>query len=84
MIISILLAGTLMITVPRDELHGSPYDRGRADSWYQRGKDPHWYPNGSYVPPRVEEHEMTQDQIDLYNLGYDENEAAGGHKDYGE
>ena len=31
-----------------DEIHGSPFDRGSADSWYSRERKPHFYPNGTY------------------------------------
>jgi len=35
------------------EDHGSPFDRGNADSWYGREPDPHWYPEGTYNGERV-------------------------------
>ena len=66
-----------------DDTHGSPYDRGGADSYYGRAKEPHFYPQGTYNGKRVEEFEMTQEQIDAYNRGYDENESAGNFKDWG-
>ena len=31
-----------------NETHGSPFDRGSADSWYGRERKPHFYPNGTY------------------------------------
>jgi hypothetical protein len=37
-----------------DATHGSPFDRGSADSWYSRPQQPHWYPEGSYRGDRVE------------------------------
>jgi hypothetical protein len=66
-----------------DDTHGGPYDRGSADSYYGRAKEPHFYPQGTYNGKRVEEFEMTQEQIDAYNRGYDENESAGNFKDWG-
>ncbi len=35
--------------------HGSPFDRGSADSYYGRPRDPHKYPNGTGNAPRVNE-----------------------------
>jgi len=29
-----------------EKSHGSPYDRGRADSWYGRGINPHYIEKG--------------------------------------
>lgn len=56
--------------------HGSPYDRGSADSWYSRGRDPHWYPNGTYNGDRIDpSNGMTDEQIAEYNQGYDDNES---------
>lgn len=62
--------------------HGSPFDRGSADSWYSRAKYPHWYPEGSYKGRRVEAAEMTQEEIEAYHAGYDENEQFGGKKEW--
>ena len=62
--------------------HGSPYDRGAADSHYQRGPAPHWYPEGTYNGKRVEESEMTREQIREYMIGFAENEAAQDFKDW--
>lgn len=58
--------------------HGSPFDRGMADSWYDRPKNPHWYPNGSYNSPCITN--MTQNEIDDYNAGYDYNESTASKK----
>jgi hypothetical protein len=62
--------------------HGSPYDRGGADSWYGREPKPHWYPNGTGSEPRITERDMTPDEIAAYWAGYEDNEAEGGKKDY--
>ena len=62
--------------------HGSPYDRGSADSYYQRGPAPHWYPEGRYNGERVEEGQMTEAQIREYMLGFAENEADLNFKDW--
>lgn len=52
--------------------HGSPYDRGSADAYYGRQRDPHWYPLGSYNGKRVSCLDMTAEQIEAYNAGYDQ------------
>jgi len=65
------------------KFHGSPYDRGGADSYYYRPFDPHWYPKGTYNEPRVGEKDMTEGELEEYRIGYEENEAEGNHKDYG-
>lgn len=62
--------------------HGSPFDRGSADSWYSRPVDPHWYPNGSYNGERVEAVNMTKEELEAYHAGYDYNEEFGGKKEW--
>lgn len=52
-----------------DNQHGSPYDRGAADSWYNRPRKP----NPNYTPQQQAE----------YNQGYDDNEKSPDmRKDY--
>ena len=63
-------------------VHGGPYDRGSADSYYGRGKDPHYYPQGTYNGKRVEAKDMTVEEIDAYHRGYDENESDGNFKEW--
>jgi len=65
-----------------DDVHGGPFDRGSADSWYNRGAKPHWYPEGSYRGEIVTEERMTLEQIQAYYAGYDWNEKNGGKKDW--
>jgi hypothetical protein len=60
--------------------HGGPYDRGSADSYYRRRREPHYYEGGSYTSKRIVD--LTAEEIAEYNLGYDNNEAFGDHKDY--
>lgn len=62
--------------------HGSPFDRGSADSWYGRPLDPHWYPQGTYKGRRVSETEMTADEVQAYHAGYEQNEEFGGKKEW--
>ena len=40
-----------------DRGHGSPYDRGTADSWYSRTPKPHYFEGDTYYSPKVEEKE---------------------------
>jgi len=63
--------------------HGSPYDRGSADSYYRRPRRPHFFTGATYQSDEIEERFMTKQQIDEYNLGFDENEASGNFKDWG-
>jgi len=62
--------------------HGSPYDRGSADSYYQRGFGPHWYPEGTGNGERIQEEDMSPDQIAEYTIGFEENEQAKNFKDW--
>ena len=65
-----------------DAQHGSPFDRGSADSWYSRPQQPHWYPEGSYNGDRVEAKDMSLQQMREYFRGYEYNEQFGGKKDW--
>jgi hypothetical protein len=65
-----------------DATHGSPFDRGSADSWYSRPQQPHWYPEGSYNGDRVEAKDMSLQQMREYFRGYEYNEQFGGKKDW--
>jgi len=61
-----------------NQAHGSPFDRGSADSWYRRQPIPHYMINGA----RVEQVNMTAEQIAEYEAGFLDNEKTGGRKDY--
>jgi len=63
-----------------DTGHGTPFDRGAADSWYHRPKNPHKGGVGGDSGPRVEQ--LTAQEIWQYNMGYDYNEQFGGKKDW--
>ena len=69
--------------IPYEEYtyHGGPYDRGAADSYYHRPRSPHKYPNGTYNGPEVTD--LTPEELEAYNAGYDDNEANGDKKDWG-
>lgn len=65
------------------QYHGNAFDRGSADSYYNRQRDPHIYPQGTYNGARIEAAQMSADEIEAYNAGYDYNEEFGDKKDWG-
>ena len=60
--------------------HGGPKDRGAADSYYRRPNKPHYFHAGSYQSQMYTESEMTEDEIFMYNIGFQEQEDSGIHK----
>lgn len=68
--------------VEYDATHGSPFDRGSADSWYSRPEEPHWYPEGTYRGKRVEAPNMSLGEMRAYYAGYRYNEQHGGKKEW--
>ena len=62
--------------------HGSPYDRGSADSYYRRGYNPHYYLGDTGNSPRVTLKDMTPDEIVAYTAGYNDNEDEGNFKEW--
>jgi len=66
-----------------DASHGSPFDRGSADSYYGRAQCPHKYPNGTGNAPRIEGSEMTLQEMREYYRGYEYNECFGDKKNWG-
>ncbi len=65
-----------------DTRHGGAYDRGSADSYYRRGRRPHYYKGATHQSERVEAKDMTPDEIEAYNAGYDDNEESNNHKEW--
>lgn len=63
-----------------DQSHGSPYDRGRADSWYRRPSSPHKWPEGTGRGEKVTD--LTPEEIEAYEAGYEDNERQGDHKEW--
>jgi hypothetical protein len=63
-----------------DTRHGTPFDRGSADSWYSRPKHPHKGGVGGDSGGRVEV--LTAEEEFLYNMGYEYNERFGGKKSW--
>ena len=63
--------------------HGSPYDRGSADSYYNRPKTPHYYKNSQELnQERIEESDMSDEEIKEYYQGYEDNEKLGYKKNW--
>lgn len=62
--------------------HGSPYDRGSADSHYGRAMIPHYYVGDSITTECIDTADMTEDEIEAYRAGYKWNELAGDKKEY--
>lgn len=67
-------------TRPAFTRHGGAYDRGSADSWYRRDPNPHYFTGGTYQSAKIEEVDMSAEEIAAYNQGYADNEAAGNWK----
>ena len=65
-----------------DASHGSPFDRGSADSYYGRPAVPHKYPNGTGNAPRIESQDMTLAELRAYFNGYEYNERFGDKKNW--
>jgi hypothetical protein len=65
-----------------NKAHGSPFDRGSADSYYRRSPRPHWYPNGTGKGVRIEHWDMIPEQIAEYRAGWEENEKDDIHKEW--
>ena len=65
-----------------DQRHGSPYDRGQADSYYGREYWPHYFTGDTHNSPRVDLEQMTVHEIVAYTAGYRDNEASGDKKEY--
>ena len=72
-------------TQKHDDSHGSPYDRGTADSYYGRPYNPHyWLRRGDTCQAdKVHRDDMTEQEIQAYHDGYYDNEKLGDKKDWG-
>ena len=66
-----------------DRGHGSPYDRGSADSYYRRPYNPHYFVGGTYASKEVSLAKMTAEEIVEYTRGFNNNEDAQNFKDWG-
>lgn len=66
-----------------DERHGGCFDRGAADSYYHRARQPHYFVGPTNMSDRIDESQMTAEEIEAYHAGYDYNEQYGDKKDWG-
>ena len=64
-----------------DMRHGSPYDRGGADSYYHRPPEPHYWPEGTGNGVKVTD--LTAEEVEAYLAGYEDNEKYGEKKNWG-
>ena len=53
-----------------DTRHGGPYDRGSADAWYGREVNPHYFTGATYQSTKIEEVDMSEEEIAAYMAGY--------------
>lgn len=65
-----------------DKTHGSPFDRGGADSYYSRLPRPHKGGVGGNTGPRIEASDMSDSEVAAYYAGYLNNEHHGEKKNY--
>jgi hypothetical protein len=70
---------TYTLKLRNDENLGSPYNRGRADSYYQRKSNPHYYEESPYLSDKVTK--LSKNEKEEYLLGFQENEKSGDRVD---
>ena len=67
--------------------YGSPFDRGGADSYYHRPRKPHKVVSATDEDTGYQFFEtitdLTPEEVEAYQAGYDENEELGDKKDWG-
>ena len=51
--------------------HGGPYDRGSADRYYSRKFSPHYFRGRTHQTKRIEEEDMTPQQVEDYKTGWE-------------
>ena len=56
--------------------HGGPFDRGSSDNYYRRGHQPHYYTEDTHNSDRVEESDMTDEEVLEYRAGFYYNETV--------
>ena len=59
-----------------DKRHGGAYDRGSADAYYGRGVNPHYFTGATYQSTKIEEVDMSEEEIAAYMAGYNETPFA--------
>jgi len=66
-----------------DRGHGSPYDRGSADSYYQRSFRPHYFVGDTHRSEEIQQSDMSLEECQEYIRGWQDNQASGNFKDWG-
>jgi hypothetical protein len=64
-----------------EQSHGSPFDRGSADSYYHRTRRPHKGGSGGalgFTPIT----DLSPEELEAYHAGYDYNEEFGHKKEW--
>ena len=56
--------------------HGGAYDRGSADSYYGPSVEPHYFTGDTYHSTKIEEVDMSEEEIAAYMAGYNETPFA--------
>ena len=64
----------------RKARHGGPYDRGSADAYYRRPFDPHYYRGATYSSTRVNQVDMTTEELIEYTEGWEDTHKQGIYK----
>jgi len=52
--------------------HGGAYDRGSADAYYHRPPEPHYFTGDTYSSTKIEEVDMSGEEVAAYMAGYNE------------
>jgi hypothetical protein len=60
--------------------HGGAYDRGAADAYYGRPYTPHYFTGATYSSTKIEEVDMSEEEVAAYEQGYADN--ADNRKDW--
>jgi hypothetical protein len=61
--------------------HGGAYDRGSADSYYRRDIEPHYFTGATYSSVKINEVDMSAEEIAAYMQGYNDTEKSSDRKD---
>ena len=61
----------------RKARHGGPYDRGSADAYYRRPYEPHYYRGATYSSTRVNQVDMTTEELMEYTEGWEDTHKQG-------
>jgi len=68
--------------VQYDKRHGGAYDRGSADAYYRRPYRPHMFEGATSFSKEILKDDMSEDDLDAYDAGYEDQMASGEFKDY--